>query len=195
MKLRSIPGGVPEPDELIGRGHLLDVLWNQLAGNNILLIAPRRFGKTGVMRHVLKRPRANYLPIYLDVEELDTPEAFAAELIAALAAQSQVRRVLAGVKKLPRNLMDFLSDHVEEVGVEEFKVKLRESLEETWKDATKRLVLELEKTDATVVFIIDEFPQLIENIRRHESEDTARSFLAWFRSLRMRQKDELRRFR
>ena len=70
MNLRSLPGGVPEPEELIGRDHLIDVIWNQLAGNNILLVAPRRFGKTGVMRHVLKCPRDGYLPVSIEAGEI-----------------------------------------------------------------------------------------------------------------------------
>ena len=62
MTIRSLPGGVPEPDELFGREHLIQCVWELLAGNNIYLVAPRRFGKTGVMAHILKRPREGYLP-------------------------------------------------------------------------------------------------------------------------------------
>jgi len=66
MRIRNIVGNVPEPDELYGRKELLDWLWRQVESDNILLLAPRRFGKTGVMNHVLERPRAGWLPIYLE---------------------------------------------------------------------------------------------------------------------------------
>ena len=98
-KSRLLAGGVPEPDELVGREHTINSIWEQLAGNNILLVAPRRFGKTGVMAHLLKRSRSGYLPIYLEVEDLHDPEVFCSNLIDALlehavcARSSQVSKV------------------------------------------------------------------------------------------------------
>jgi hypothetical protein len=53
----------------------------------------------------------------------------------------------------------------------------------------------MEKVKINIVFIIDEFPQLVSNIFSSRGEEAAKSFLAWFRSIRMRQKNELRRFR
>ena len=41
MTIRSLPGGVPEPDELFGREHLIQCVWELLAGNNIYLVVPR----------------------------------------------------------------------------------------------------------------------------------------------------------
>ena len=193
--LRNIPGAVPEPDELIGRDHLIDVLWDQLAGNNLLLIAPRRFGKTGVMRHVLKKPRPGYHVVYIEVEAISTPESFAAELIAALLANDKVRSILSNIKKLPLEIVNFVTNRVEEVDVEGVKIKLKQALGDSWQTTTRKLLLEMEKTTETPIFIIDEFPQFIDNISRSQGEDQAKSFLSWFRSLRMRQKDELRRFR
>ena len=195
MNLRNLPGGVPEPGELVGRGHLIDVLWNQLAGNNILLVAPRRFGKTGVMRHVLKLPREGYLPVYIDAEDFSEAEMFAVEMVRVLLEQDRFRSLIVGAKGLPKKLVEFVTGHVEEFGVEEFRIKLKQEVGESWDGITKRLVLEMEKADEAVVFIIDEFPQLVDNIARTQGDEAARSFLAWFRSLRMRQKDELRRFR
>ena len=42
---------------------------------------------------------------------------------------------------------------------------------------------------------LDELPQFIDNLERKHGADGAREFLEWFRSLRMKQKDRLRRFR
>ncbi len=195
MELRNLPGGVPEPEELIGRDHLIDVLWSQLAGNNILLVAPRRFGKTGVMRHVQKCPRPGYLPVYLDVEDISTPEAFAAELIGTLLEHNRLRSILSNAKRLPGKITDFMTGHIEEIGLEEFKIKLKDALGESWENIARRLVLEMEKADGTVIFLIDEFPQVVDSISRKQGDEAARSFLAWFRSLRMQQKDKLRGFR
>lgn len=64
MSNRIIAGGVPEPEELYGRHHVIKYIWEQLSDNNIFLVAPRRFGKTGVMNNLLKRPQTGYLDAY-----------------------------------------------------------------------------------------------------------------------------------
>jgi hypothetical protein len=195
MTIRSLPGGVPEPDELFGREHLIRTVWEFLAANNIYLVAPRRFGKTGVMAHILKKPREGYLAVYLDVEDVHDPEQFAAELIAALLEHDKLRSYLSAAKGLPSRVVDFLTSHVGKVGTDFFQVELKSRIRDTWKETAKALILEMEKAKDTVVFIIDEFPQFIENVERKHGADGARAFLEWFRSLRMKQKDRLRRFR
>jgi len=195
MAFRNLPGGVPEPEELVGREHLIEVLWSQLRTVNIHLVAPRRFGKTGVMRHVLKLPRDSYLPVYLDVEELSEPQKFAAELLAALLQHDKLRSLIVRAKALPSALRQWVTDWVEDIEVESVRIKLRQNLGEAWEETARKLVLEMENADATVVFIIDEFPEFLANVCRKQGDEAARGFLAWFRSVRMRQKDELRRFR
>ena len=195
MPLRNLPGGVPEPEELFGRDDLIELVWRQLAGTNIMLVAPKRFGKTGVMRHILKRPRDAYLPVYVEAEDIPTRDRFAAALVASLLENRTLRSLVSGMKKVPRRVLDLVTGTIDEVGIEQFRVKLREALGESWDTVARQLILEMEKAKHTAVFIIDEFPQLLENIIANEGDDAARSFLEWFRSLRMRQKDDLRRFR
>jgi hypothetical protein len=195
MTIRSFPGGVPEPDELFGREHVIQCVWELLAANNIYLVAPRRFGKTGVMAHILKRPREGYLPVYLDVEDVHDPDQFAAELIAAVLEHDKLRTYISAAKGLPAGFMDFITSHIQKVRTDYFEVELKGRIRQTWKETTKALFLEMEKAKETLIFIVDEFPQLIDNIERKHGADGARAFLEWFRSLRMKQKDRLRRFR
>ena len=54
----------------------IDHLWKLLEGNNVLLLAPRRFGKSGVMRHILLKPQADFLPLSFELEDVDSPEEF-----------------------------------------------------------------------------------------------------------------------
>ena len=49
----------------------------------------------------------------------------------------------------------------------------------------------MEKVDETVIFIFDELPDMLEKF----GDETAREFLAWFRSVRLQQRDVLRRYR
>ena len=160
-----------------------------------MLVAPRRFGKTGVMRHVLKKPREGYLPVYLDAEEISDPADLTASLLALILEQSSLRKIIEAAKGLPRWLADTIASRVEEAGIDQVKIKLREAVGESWRDVGKRLLIAMEKADEMVLFIIDEFPQLIDNVSRKHGDEVGRELLSWFRSVRMRQKGELRRFR
>ena len=131
----------------------------------------------------------------MDAEDFHTGKEFATELIAGLLSNSKLRTVLTSAKRLPARIMGFLRGLAEEASFEGFGIKLREALDEDWQSVAKRLLVEMEKATERVLFVVDEFPQLVENIAKKEGADAARSFLGWFRTVRMQQKDELRKFR
>ena len=195
MVIRNIVGNVPEPEELYGREDLISHLWRQIRGNNILLLAPRRFGKTGVMRHVLLKPQAEYLPIYFDLEDVDSPQEFVWRLTQGVLADNRLRRFIQGAKGTPKKIMDWVRDGFDEVEFAGAKVKFKESLGDDWRGPARRLLVQLEKFDQTVIFILDELPAMLETIADRQGEDAAHDFMAWFRVARLQQKDQLRRHR
>jgi hypothetical protein len=192
---RNIPGNVPDPEDLYGRHTLLDHLWKTIASNNILLLAPRRFGKTGVMRHVLKQPPRGYLPIYFDLEDVDSPHEFVWRVVREVLAQDRLRSLLQSARALPGVIKNLVRDTFDEVEFEGARVKFREDIAGDWRNAARRLLLELEKAGPTLVFIFDELPAMLDKVRHASGDDEARGFMAWFRSVRMQQQDELRRHR
>jgi hypothetical protein len=195
MKTRNIVGNVPDPDELYGRQELIDHLWRQIEGNNVLLLGPRRFGKTGVMGHVLDRPKHGYLPFYLDLEDVDSPVEFSWRLTKALLSQNRLRSVLQTVRGLPAVVTNWAKETFDEAEFEGAKVKFKESISESWRETARKLVVELEKADPTLIFVFDELPAMLENVARKHGDDEARNFLAWFRTIRLERKDKLRRHR
>lgn len=194
-RVRNIVGNVPEPEELYGRDDLIQHLWRQIRGNNILLLAPRRFGKTGVMRHVLERPDANYLPVYFDLEDVDSPHEFLWRVTREVLSKQPLRQALQSARRLPSAIGDWIKDTFDEVEFEGAKVRFKKAIEEDWVTAAKRLVLDLEKAEPTLVFIFDELPAMLDTIRRRHGAEAGREFMAWFRSVRLQQKDRLRRHR
>ena len=195
MPTRNIVGNVPEPDELYGRDDFIAHLWRQIKGNNILLLAPRRFGKTGVMRHVLLKPLPGYLPVYLELEEVDKPEEFVWHVTRALLGNDATRRVLQGVRGLPEKIRGWVQETFDEVEFEGARVKFKESIGQDWRAVARKLIVEMEKADQTIVFILDELPAMLDNMLTTCGESTVADFMGWFRSVRMQQKDQLRRHR
>lgn len=141
MSIRNIVGNVPEPDELYGRGELISHVWRQLAGNNILILGPRRFGKSGIVRHLLKRPQPGCIPIPLDLMEAASPAEFVFRLTEAVLAQDRLRDLLHKAKGIPGTLRRLIADSVEAVEFEGTKVELRKSIEANWRDTARRLAL------------------------------------------------------
>ena len=193
---RNIVGNVPEPDELYGREVLLDHLWRQLPGNNVLLLAPRRFGKTGVMRHMLLRPPSDYLPLYFDLEDVDSSAEFVWRLTGEILRQAPLRRLLQGIKGLPSRITGWLKQTFDEIEFEGAKVKFKEAIAADWRTPARRIMAELEKAGQTLLFILDEVPAMLERLAsRKGGKDQANEFLSWFRAVRLQQKDRLRRHR
>ena len=192
---RSLVGQIPEPDELYGREDFIDHLWRLIDGNNVLLLAPRRFGKSGVMRHVLLRPRAGFLPLSFELEDVDSPEEFVWRITRELLRHDTFKVLLRGAKRLPKAFGEWVKANFDEAEFEGAKIKFKENIKEDWREAAKRMLGELEKADKTIIFLFDEFPAMLDRLIEKQGEAVARDFLAWFRSVRLEQKDVLRRHR
>lgn len=194
MATANIVGNIPEPDQLYGRDELIANLWRQIRNNNILLLAPRRFGKSGVMRHVLLRPSPGFLPVYLDLEDVDSPQEFVWRVTRELLSHDKLRECLQSARRLPAVFQDWITGTFEEAEFEGARVKFKDALAQDWHTAARRLLLEMEKARETLLFIFDELPAMLEAFGA-VSDKQACDFLAWFRSVRLQQKDQLRRHR
>ena len=87
--MRNVIGQAVVGDDLYGRDYDLARLWETLEqGEHILMLAPRRVGKTSLMLELRRAPRENWNVIYVDVEQGDGPADFVATVLAALAAES-----------------------------------------------------------------------------------------------------------
>ena len=115
---RSLIGQIPDPDELYGREEFIDHLWQLIDRNNILLLAPRRFGKSGVMRHVLMRPRPNYLPLSFELEDVDSLEEFVWRVTRELLKHDTLQSLLSKAKRLPKAFAGWVKANFDEAEFE-----------------------------------------------------------------------------
>src|SRR5208283_1769279 len=103
--------------------------------------------------------------------------------------------LLRGAKRLPKAFGEWVKANFDEAEFEGAKIKFKEDIKEDWREAAKRMLTELEKADKTIIFLFDEFPAMLDRLIEKQGEPVARDFLAWFRTVRMEQKDVLRRHR
>ena len=71
-----IVGSIATEGDFWFRKDFVRDLWKSIRKHNVLLIAPRRIGKTSVMYRMLDNPKDNWLVIHLNVEDIKTAVIF-----------------------------------------------------------------------------------------------------------------------
>lgn len=147
------------------------------------------------MRHVLLQPRPGYVPMSFELEDVDSPEEFVWRITKELLARDKFRSILSQTKRLPAGVMTWVRKNFDEAEFEGAKVKFKAEIRADWRDAAHRMLLELEQADETAIFLFDELPAMLDLILERQGAAVANDFLAWFRTVRLAQRDVLRRHR
>lgn len=169
-------GSPVKGEDFYGRDKLIGLIWERLEKNNLLLAAPRRFGKTSLMLNLRDNPRENWQVFLLDTEWIKDPCEFIAELAAELSKESKAKEFFGKIWKGLRNSID-------EVSLAEFKIKLKQDISDRWREKGRELFNIVEEIDQKFLFVVDEFPLMVKKMMDKDKE-LAVNFLEWFRALR-----------
>ncbi|MBD0325401.1 MAG: hypothetical protein ICV68_03165 [Pyrinomonadaceae bacterium] len=71
--------------DFYGRDEFVNLIWEKLKAGNVLLAAPRRFGKTSVIYRLIDEPHQECKIIHADLEHLTEPADLITSLIEQLA--------------------------------------------------------------------------------------------------------------
>lgn len=187
MSIDFIVGGVARDDDFFfHKAFLLDLI-DSLQTDHVLLIAPRRTGKTSVMFKLLDNPPAERLVIHLNVEELSTPAEFFIALLDAIHEHQPdfLREHLAK----SWSVIQKIGNKLEEVSFLDFKIKLKQSADwdNDWRELSGQLMERLVKSNQPILFIIDELPDML--ISMQEQSTDLKAFLHCFRNMRQTSKN------
>lgn len=181
-----MPVGSPAiGEDFIDREHEIKQILATLEKDNVLLAAPRRFGKTSIMRKLEKELSGNdSIVVFLDVESVYSPQRFLSETIMELTEFEEFSEK-SGFRSQVKKICKCVQDNVEEIEVPTIiKARLRssveEGLEEYWVDKSDALFKIINSTNVKIYFVFDEFPIAIKNMNPLDAE----MFLSWFRKLR-----------
>jgi hypothetical protein len=171
--------------DFYGRDSFVDLVWEKLMAGNVLLAAPRRFGKTSVMYRLIDDPRHKCKIIHADLEHLTEPADLITLLIEQLAKDDFFSKVVSKLSYFPKTLWSRFKKSFEEVALLTVKIKLRESLRSGWQEKGEELFKRVAATSVPVIFILDEFPMMIDRMARSkEHREEAKTLLRWLRRLR-----------
>lgn len=171
--------------DFYGRDAFVDLVWEKLQGGNVLLAAPRRFGKTSVMYRLIDKPRLNYKFVHADLQHLREPAELVTLLVIQLARDGQLSKIANGLSYFPKKLWRGFTRNFEEIELLKLKVKLREDLRQHWQENGEELFKKVAQSQTSIVFILDELPMMIDRMARSEKyREDAKTMLRWLRALR-----------
>lgn len=177
--MRNQTGQFVSGTDFYGRIDELRELWEHAERGNVVLLAPRRVGKTSILNKMLDEPREGWQTAYLDVMSVDSEQRFVARLLAKLYS-------LAPKRELWRALGDGLLDRVERltmVRAGPLEWELVESIGDDWKELGQ-LALST-KFDRPTLLMIDELPIFVQRLLRAKGgPERTDVFMHWFRSAR-----------
>ena len=152
-------------------------LWREVEkGNHVLFTAPRRIGKSSVMKHLAKNHATNYLCNYKNIASDDTSKDFYKRLfnLALLAVNAKTH----AIKKL-QNWIRTIG--IEKIGADGITIKGNDI---DYKASLLALMPQLKNVDLKVALFLDEFPDVIRNIHKNEGKKAAKNILQTLRSIR-----------
>ncbi len=151
-------------------------------GNHVLIVAPRRVGKTSLIRETFRRlekKETHYL-IFLDVQNCSTPE----DVVVAMSMGASRHRTLA--RKVIDTFSSFLkqiSEAIDSIGASDLlEIKLREGVKGDWQFKGRNLLSDLARADRPVVICMDELPIMVSRLLKKSPEE-AEIFLSWLRGV------------
>jgi uncharacterized protein len=153
------------------------------ANANIYLSAPRRVGKTSILKYLEENPEEGFYFVYTITESVYSINTFFKVLFEELVKSKAINNL----SKVSNSVKNFLAEVLGKI--DSFQgVKLREGEESDYYELLLQLIQNMENKYGRVIIMIDEFPQTIQNIFDSKGLDDARNFIQLNRELR-HQKD------
>lgn len=175
--MKANPGGSIAAEDIVGRDHLVERLWQTLSRQSLVLVAERRMGKSCVIKKLQAEKPAGVLTFVRDVENVATPLEFVERIYHDVEEHLSRRQKTAG--RTRRLLQEVAGTEI--AGL----IKLPTAAAPHWKSLLEKLIEDVtENQDRTVVLFWDEFPWMLQKIKRTSGEAVAMDVLDSLRCLR-----------
>ncbi len=167
------------------REEIVNEIWEELEkGCFILLAAPRRVGKTSIMKYMEENPKENHKVIFKNIQSLKSEDEFYKVLYGLILS------CLSTSKKLKNYFVKYIkSKSITEVDIKgSFKIA---SIDSNYLQEINTLISEIANIGETIVLLIDELPEVLYRLNKSNKKEEAISILKNLRS--WRQDDKFRK--
>jgi hypothetical protein len=193
--LKRATGNWVVGDQFWDREAELSLFMERLSeGAHLLLTAPRRIGKTSLLKEVARRLEGRFLCLYVDLQKAESPSDAVVELsLAAHEYKPAWDRVLSVFQNT-------LRDAVETVKIKDLSVVLRSGLTtDNWQSKGDQLFQVLAEQDLPVALFFDEVAILVNRLLRgsdyiitSQRREEVDVFLSWLRANSIRHQGKIR---
>ncbi|NOZ35739.1 MAG: AAA family ATPase [Chlorobi bacterium] len=164
-------------ENYLRRDKINDYFWSFInKGSDVLFVAPRRVGKTSIMKDLASNAPENTYCIYDDVEGVASRNMFYKRIFYMLIERlSSVNKAKKLFSKWSRKY------NIRSIGIS--KVEIEKEIENYYNEVTD-LLKEVAKENLTVILFIDEFVEVLLNLKKMNKTDDARNILHELREIR-----------
>lgn len=179
----NITGKPVQRGNFYDRERELQKLGQHLTHDDVLLLAPRRIGKTSLMWRLRDQaPSKNIVASYFSVSDAHTELGFVRQLSEAV---NTIEPAKVRLEKLADGGLGRFFQRVRKVDVLGVSLELGDGAAEHWRTVGEGLVGVLAELDQKVLLMVDEIPVFILGLTRQDpSGARAADFLMWLRKLR-----------
>jgi len=161
-------------------------------GAHLLLVAPRRIGKTSLMKEAARQMDNHHICLYVDLQKSHSAADAVVEL--SLAAQPHT-----SLWDKTRSIFSNALGNLESIELSELAIKLRAGLTTgDWQAKGERLMDILAASDKPVVIFFDEVPILVNRLLKGygdvitpDGRQSADGFLSWLRHSSIRHQGKI----
>ena len=152
------------------RGAIEREIWEEIEkGNNILISAPRRVGKTSVMKSIVGNPKEGYKLIFKNIQGVNTEEGFYKTIY------SLILDCLSKFNNVTEFFTHYIKTHaITEIGTGSLKIG---SQNLNYADEINKIIPKLDVNGESVVLFLDEVPEVIHTLYKKNKIDEAISIL------------------
>lgn len=180
--MRNRTGKPVRNQDFFGRSAEIAELWHLVERDNVLMLAPRRVGKTSVLFRMRDEPLEGWKCVYLTVEAVDSEARFIARLLKEVY---KLKPKGTFWSKLGATIHGVL-EHLGSVDAGPVELKLTEAITRDWQEVGDTLLRLLGGIEARTLLLIDEFPIFVRRLlEREDGHERARLLLDWFREVRL----------
>lgn len=184
-------GKIATSENFFLRNDIVNEMYEALEeGNNLLLSAPRRVGKTSIIQFIKDNPTHEYYCVYVDTEDVTDSQTFFKTLLKAILDVENKSRYQKFVEKTGKKIKGFFEnfDSIEIGGVFNIDFTDKSNVGTDFYEKFKDFLEKVDLDDRKILLMIDEFPVTIEHIRDEQGEAAAKAFLKQNRAIRQNPK-------
>lgn len=182
--VRNLVGTPATANDFFDREDEQQEIWSLLDHDHLLLLAPRRVGKTSLLRRIQEKARERDVhAVYVSAAEADDEVRFVDRLMAAVAEHDAGAKAIRQLRKSP---VGNILKRVKGIGVAGFTLEL-DPLGQEWLAIGETLTEMLDEQQGRWLVLVDELPLFVLALLRLDpTAGRARKFLGWFHSVRQR---------